>query len=132
MYEKLKDILKNYPKRSALGFGLLGVIGTTSFNNNVHYGSAKLENPSGNHYVWGIFPNLEVSGDIDGNFRNYGLVGSSVRVTGDSILGGNVASYSLIFSVSAVEPQSRIKGDISNYAIFRANGHNDDFLNFGR
>ena len=74
--EKIKglaNMVRSHPIKSVLATGLLALVSTTALKDNVHFvgGSLTINDPDRNHYIWGIVPLVNITGQGEGNIRTY-------------------------------------------------------------
>ena len=111
-----KWILNGLFGKMVLGTVLLGA--ALCLKDNVHFGSTIINNPKRNHYVWGISPEVTVTGNNGkGNIRNFGILRPRSILKENSQLVGNLSAYSLAGSKVTLNGNSQICGDTSAYGF---------------
>lgn len=98
--------VRQNPKKTALAAAAAGLlISTTLIEDNVHFGSTTLNNPQGNHYVWGIAPTTSIIGSIgNANISTYGLIYANNEIVSKQIVYfGNLSSYGLLISNNVLD-----------------------------
>jgi hypothetical protein len=128
-------------RRALTGISLAGLVLTTVLRDNVHFGSTVLNNPTGNQYVWGLFPSTEVYGESKGNIRTFGLTAGNTfgsnsthkgNVSAIGLIGagnvigegskfyGNLNVSGIVASYNFISKKSEINGNLRSYALMAA------------
>ena len=118
--QRLKNLahkINNHKVKYIAGIGLAGLVAITSLKDNVHFGAVNLNNPQENHYAWGLWPTIGISGkDIKGNFYSLGLLAGSNNLDANSTITGDMKAYGLLFGANNFD-DSTITGDMKAYGL---------------
>lgn len=113
---KLFKIMEKNPRKTLAGIVAASLIGVTTLNDNVHFGSTVLVNPAENHYVYGIFPTTAILGNATGNNITFGLVSATNLVNGN--FNGNITSYALLTVETKFFKSTKMNGTINQSTLF--------------
>ncbi len=112
--------MKRHTVLTITGLSLVGLIGTASLKDNVHFvpvGSITINNPEKNQYVLGLFSFANLAGKVKGSIYNINLIAKGNTLGDNSEITGDMKAYGLIGGGNSLGDNSEITGDIETRGI---------------